>query len=28
MQVGDDEGDTMTHRPFSGLEGLLRDGKK
>ncbi|MBN1832892.1 MAG: HNH nuclease family protein [Deltaproteobacteria bacterium] len=27
-QIGDDEGDTMTHRPFAGLEGLLRDGKK
>ncbi len=28
LQVEDDEGDTMTHRLFAGLKGLLRDEKK
>jgi hypothetical protein len=28
MQIGNDEGDTITHRPFAGLEDLLRNGKK
>ncbi len=28
MQVGNDEGGAITHKPFAGLEGLLRNGKK
>ena len=28
VQVEDDEGDAITHKPFAGLEGLLRNGKE
>ena len=28
MQVGDDEEGAITHKPFAGLEGLLRNGKE
>ena len=28
MRVGEDEEGTITHKPFAGLEGLLRNGKK
>ena len=28
MWVGEDEEGTITHKPFAGLEGLLRNGKK